>query len=75
MTKGHIKPKAVWAHFRCSQKTNEPICSVYREKPKSKRNKFVRSFFWENLQRANLLSMISDLNNNDRTIFLDMTLM
>ena len=69
MTKGHIKPKAVWAHFRCSQKTNEPICSVYREKQK------VRSFFWENLQRANLLSMISDLNNNDRTIFLDMTLM
>ena len=41
---GHIKPRAVWARRRFSQKTKKWICFVYREKQKSKQNKFVRSF-------------------------------
>ena len=43
--KGQIKPKAVWALRRFSQKTNERICFVCHEKQKSKQNKFVHSFF------------------------------
>ena len=43
--KGQIKPKAVWARRKLSQKTNEQICFVCQEKQKSKQNKFVRSFF------------------------------
>ena len=39
--KGQIKPKAVWARHRFSQKMNEEICFVCREKKKSKQNKFV----------------------------------
>ena len=44
--KGQIKPKAVWAHRRFSQKTNKWICFVCREKQKSKQtNSFACSFF------------------------------
>ena len=43
--KGQIKPKAVLVRRRFSQKTNEQICFVCREKQKSKQNKFVCSFF------------------------------
>ena len=42
--KGQIKPKAVWARHGFSQKTNERICFISREKQKSKQNKFIRSF-------------------------------
>ena len=42
LTKVQIKPKAVWARHRFSQKMNERICFVCREKQKSKQNKFVR---------------------------------
>ena len=45
VAKGQIKPKAVWARRRFSQKMNKRICFVCREKQKSKQNKFVRSFF------------------------------
>ena len=41
--KGRIKPKAVLARRRFSQKTNKQICFVCREK--QKQNKFIRSFF------------------------------
>ena len=47
--KGQIKPKAVWARRRFSQKMNEWICFVCYENQKS------------NLQRSNLLSVLSDL--------------
>ena len=56
-TKSLIKSKAVWASCRFSQKTNERICFLCREKQKSKQNKFV----WENLQRVNLLAVLFDL--------------
>ena len=44
-TKGQIKPKAVWARRRFSQKTNKQICFVSHKKQKSKQNEFVRLFF------------------------------
>ena len=59
--KGQIKPKAVWTRRRFSQKMNEQIRFVCREKQKSKQNKFVLLFFWENLRRANLLPVLADL--------------
>ena len=43
--KGQKKPKAHLARCRFSQKMNEQICFVCREKQKSKQNKFVCSFF------------------------------
>ena len=45
VAKGQIKPKAVWARRRFSQKMNKRICFVCREKQKSKQNKFIPSFF------------------------------
>ena len=42
---GQIRPKAVWACSRFSQKTNKWICFVCRGKQKSKQNKFVCLFF------------------------------
>ena len=46
--KGQIKPKAVWARCRFSQKTNERICFVCREKQKSKQKKIhLFDFFGE----------------------------
>ena len=50
-SKGQIKPKSVWARHRFSQKTNERICFVCREKQKSKQNKFVSSFLGESTAR------------------------
>ena len=43
-SKGQIKPKAVWARHRFSQKLNKRICFVCLEKQKSKqnRNSFIR---------------------------------
>ena len=43
--KGQIKPKVVLARRRFFQKKKKLICFVYREKQKSKQNKFVCSFF------------------------------
>ena len=43
--KGQIKPKAVWARQRFSQKTNKQICFGCREKQTSKQNKFICLFF------------------------------
>ena len=43
--KAQIKPKAVQVRRRFSQKMNEWICFVCREKQKYKQNKFFRSFF------------------------------
>ena len=45
MHKGQIKPKAVWARCRFSQKTNKRICFVCSEKQKSKQIKFDCLFF------------------------------
>ena len=60
-TKGQMKPKVVWARHRFFQKTNKQICFVCCDKQKSKQNKSVHSFFWDNLRRVNLLSVLSDL--------------
>ena len=55
--KGQIKPKEVWARRRFSQKTNERIYFICREKQISKQNKFVRSFLGVSMD---LLSNLSD---------------
>ena len=56
----YIKPKAGFAHCRFSQKrTNEfDFFAVKSKKANKKKYLFV---FWENLWRANLLSVLSDL--------------
>ena len=60
-TKGQIKPKAGLARRRFSQKTNEEF-DLFDVKSMKKQTKHICSFvFWENLQRANLLSVLSDL--------------
>ena len=60
-SKGHIKPKAVWARRRISQKMKERICFVCREKQTNQIPFFI---FLENLQHANLLSVLSDLQQH-----------
>ena len=56
-TKGQIKPKAVWGRWRFEQ-TNL-FCLPWTSKNQTKQ---VRLFvLWENLQRTNLLSELSDL--------------
>ena len=56
--KGQIKPNAVWAPSRFSQKTNKRICFVCREKQTKQIHSFI---FWKNLRRVNLLLVSSDL--------------
>ena len=53
LVKGQIKPKAVWwARCRFSQKT---------KKAEQQTKQICLLVFWENLRRANLLSVLSDL--------------
>ena len=62
MAKDQIKLKEGLACHRFSQKINKRICFVCYEKQKSQQNKFICLFvFWENLRRANLLLVLSDL--------------
>ena len=61
--KGQIKAKADWRTVDSPQKqTNKFVSFFCHEKQKSKKkNKFVRLFFEENLQRDNLLMVLTDL--------------
>ena len=56
--KGQIKPKAVWACHKFSQKMNKRICFVESKKQTKQIGLW---FFWEDLRRVNLLSILSDL--------------
>ena len=59
--KGQIKLKSRLEHYRLSKKrTNEVVLGVKSKNAKKKKQ--VRSFvFWENLQGANLFTVLSDL--------------
>ena len=57
---GQIKPKAGLVHHRFSQRTKELDLFAMKSQ-KSKQNKFILLFFWENLRLADLLSISSDL--------------
>ena len=58
VTKGQIKPKADWRAVDSPKKqTNKFVFFAVKSK-KAKIRSFV---FWENLRRANLLTVLSDL--------------
>ena len=60
LCKGQIKPEADWGAVDSPKKrTNSFVFLLWKEKQK---NKQIRLFvFWENLQRPNQLSVLSDL--------------
>ena len=59
--KSQIKPKAdLRAVDSPKKRTNKSFFFATKSK-KAKKNKFVRSFFWENLRRVNLLTVLLDL--------------
>ena len=58
VSKGQIKRKK-FGRTVDSPKTNKFVLFAVKSKKANKTNSFVR--FWENLQRANLLSVFSDL--------------
>ena len=57
-TKGQIKSKGGLVRRRFSQKTNEQICFVCREKQKSKQNKFGVGFLGESMARQSAFNFI-----------------
>ena len=61
-TKGQIKLKADWLAVDSPKKRRNKFVFVFAVKSKKAKNKQICSFnFWENLRRANLLTVLPDL--------------
>ena len=61
-SKGKIKPKADWRAIDSPKKqTNKFVLFAEKSKKANKMNFVCLFVFWENLWRANLLSVLSDL--------------
>ena len=58
VAKGQIKPKADWCAVDSPKKEQTSFFAVKSKKAKKQIGSFV---FWENLRRANLLMVLSDL--------------
>ena len=73
-SKGQIKPKADWRAIDSPKKTNERIwvfsAMTVRKYLKPKEKHQIGSFgFWENLQNANLLLVLSELYHDSQSGF------